>query len=192
MTEEAFNQSFAKQIGDIGLIVTPIMAAVFFTLLLLTGNTMAQAVRERVPELAVLKTIGFSNRSVLVLVLAEALLLCLFGGVVGMSIATLLGAMVSKGTGGHPATVAVKGPWAPDTRMYLPYLSRYLIVEDLCASCMNDWIDVWAGGAGKPKSSVLPCQDALYHRGPRDPSGRVEVEIDPPSWYPVVNAWSLC
>jgi putative ABC transport system permease protein len=64
-TEEAFNQSFAKQIGDIGLIVTAIMGAVFFTLLLLTGNTMALAVRERIPELAVLKTIGFSDRSVL-------------------------------------------------------------------------------------------------------------------------------
>ena len=56
-TEAAFNQSFAKQFADIGLIVTAIMGAVFFTLLLLTGNTMAQAVRERIPELAVLKTI---------------------------------------------------------------------------------------------------------------------------------------
>ena len=54
--KQAFNQSFAKQFADIGLIVTAIMGAVFFTLLLLTGNTMAQAVRERIPELAVLKT----------------------------------------------------------------------------------------------------------------------------------------
>src|SRR3546814_2738779 len=64
-TEQAFNQSFMKQFADIVLIVTAIMGAVFFTLLLLTGNTMAQAVRERIPELAVLKTIGFSNRAVL-------------------------------------------------------------------------------------------------------------------------------
>ena len=56
------------------------MGAVFFTLLLLTGNTMAQAVRERIPELAVLKTIGFSNRSVLWLVLAESVLLIVLGG----------------------------------------------------------------------------------------------------------------
>ena len=89
MSEEAFNQSFAKQIGDIGLIVTAIMAAVFFTLLLLTGNTMAQAVRERIPELAVLKTIGFSNRSVLLLVLAEAVLLVAVGAVVGLALAPL-------------------------------------------------------------------------------------------------------
>ena len=74
-TEQAFNQAFFKQIGDIGLIVTAVMSAVFFTLLLLAGNTMAQAVRERIPELAVLKTIGFSNRSVLWLVLMESIVL---------------------------------------------------------------------------------------------------------------------
>ena len=88
-TEEAFNQAFVKQIGDIGLIVTAIMAAVFFTLLLLTGNTMAQAVRERIPELAVLKTIGFSNRSVLLLVLGEAVLLVGIGAVLGLALAPL-------------------------------------------------------------------------------------------------------
>ena len=86
-TEQAFNQAFAKQFADIGLIVTAIMAAVFFTLLLLTGNTMAQAVRERIPELAVLKTIGFTNRSVLVLVLAESVLLVVLGGLIGLGLA---------------------------------------------------------------------------------------------------------
>jgi putative ABC transport system permease protein len=107
-TEEAFNQSFAKQIGDIGLIVTAIMGAVFFTLLLLTGNTMAQAVRERIPELAVLKTIGFSNRSVLWLVLAESMLLVLLGGLIGLGLAPLAMSAVSAGSGGFiqlPGTV---------------------------------------------------------------------------------------
>jgi putative ABC transport system permease protein len=99
-TANAFNASFAKQIGNIGLIVEAIMAAVFFTLILLTGNTMAQAVRERIPELAVLKTIGFSNRSVLALVLAEAILLLLIGGVVGMAIASVLAPALAKGSGG--------------------------------------------------------------------------------------------
>ncbi|HSS05923.1 MAG TPA: ABC transporter permease, partial [Rhodanobacteraceae bacterium] len=82
-TEQAWNLAFVKQLGDIGLIVGAIMAAVFFTLILLTGNTMAQAVRERIPELAVLKTIGFSNKSVLGLVLAEAVMLIVLGGVLG-------------------------------------------------------------------------------------------------------------
>jgi putative ABC transport system permease protein len=99
-TEQAFNQSFFKQIGDIGLIVTAIMSAVFFTLLLLAGNTMAQAVRERIPELAVLKTIGFSNRSVLWLVLIEAIVLIVVGGAIGLAIATAVMPAVSAMSGG--------------------------------------------------------------------------------------------
>ncbi|MFT3897215.1 MAG: FtsX-like permease family protein [Thermomonas sp.] len=99
-TEEAFNQAFIKQIGDIGLIVTSIMGAVFFTLLLLTGNTMAQAVRERIPELAVLKTIGFSNRSVLMLVLGESLLLVAIGGVLGLLFAPVAMQLAVKLSGG--------------------------------------------------------------------------------------------
>jgi hypothetical protein len=60
-TEKEFAQSFIKQQGDISFIVTSILGAVFFTLLFLTGNTMMQSVRERVPELAVLKTLGFTD-----------------------------------------------------------------------------------------------------------------------------------
>ncbi len=83
-SESAFQAAFVGQFADIGLIVGGIMAAVFFTLILLTGNTMAQAVRERIPELAILKTIGFSNRSVLSLVLAESVVLLALGGAVGL------------------------------------------------------------------------------------------------------------
>ena len=89
-TANAFTASFLSQLANIGLIVTGIMAAVFFTLILLTGNTMAQAVRERIPEIAVLKTIGFTNRSVLSLVLAEAVLLVVIGGVIGMLLAMMV------------------------------------------------------------------------------------------------------
>ena len=100
-TEKDFNVGFIKQIGDIGLIVRWILFAVFFTLLLVVGNTMAQSVRERVPELAVLKTLGFSDGSVLGFVLAEAGALCLIGGLIGMGLATMLGAGIEKGTGGQ-------------------------------------------------------------------------------------------
>ncbi|MGO8856927.1 MAG: ABC transporter permease [Steroidobacteraceae bacterium] len=86
-SEQAFTAAFAGQFGDIGLIVGAIIGAVFFTLVLLTGNTMAQAVRERVPELAILKTLGFTNRGVLALVLAESVLLLVLGGVVGLALA---------------------------------------------------------------------------------------------------------
>ncbi|MUV13469.1 ABC transporter permease [Noviluteimonas gilva] len=99
-TEEAFNQAFIKQIADIGMIVSGIMGAVFFTLLLLTGNTMAQAVRERIPELAVLKTIGFTNRSVLMLVLGESVLLVAIGAVIGLALAPLAMIATTKGSGG--------------------------------------------------------------------------------------------
>ncbi len=89
-TESAFQQAFIKQFADIGMIVTSIMAAVFFTLLLLTGNTMAQAVRERVPELATLKTLGFKDGTMLGLVMVESVLLIGLGGGIGMGLAALL------------------------------------------------------------------------------------------------------
>ncbi|QWP78347.1 ABC transporter permease [Lysobacter sp. K5869] len=99
-TEAASAANWMKQMADIGLIVGSIMGAVFFTLVLLTGNTMAQAVRERTSELAVLKTIGFPDRSVLTLVLAESVLLLLIGGVIGVGLAGLLGPIVSAGSRG--------------------------------------------------------------------------------------------
>ena len=99
-TEQAFNQSFLKQFADIGFIVTAIMGAVFFTLLLLTGNTMAQAVRERIPELAVLKTLGFTNGTVLALVLVESVLLVVLGGLIGMGLAAIIVPVLGAVTGG--------------------------------------------------------------------------------------------
>jgi putative ABC transport system permease protein len=89
-TEAAFAQSFAKQFGNIALIVTLIMGAVFFTLLLVSGNTMSQSVRERISELAVLKTLGFSDRSVLGVVLSESVLIMLIGGLFGLGIGWLV------------------------------------------------------------------------------------------------------
>ena len=82
-TEAEFARQFANQIGNIGLMMGGILGAVFFTIILLTGNTMAQAFRERVPELAVLKTLGFSDARVSLLVLGEAVLLTLVGGAIG-------------------------------------------------------------------------------------------------------------
>ncbi len=99
-TESAFQQAFAKQFADIGLIVTAIMGAVFFTLLLLTGNTMAQAVRERIPELATLKTLGFTDGTVLVLVMVESVLLVVIGGLLGLGLASALMPGVSAASGG--------------------------------------------------------------------------------------------
>jgi putative ABC transport system permease protein len=81
-----FALAFIKQLGDIGFIIRAILGAVFFTLLFLTGNTMMQSVRERIPELAVLKTLGYSNSQVLGLVLSESLLLCVLAAVAGLGL----------------------------------------------------------------------------------------------------------
>ena len=88
--EGAFLQAFANQIGDVGFIMVSIVAAVFFTILLVAGNTMAYAVRERTNELAVLKAIGFTDRDVLGLVLAESFVLVLIGGGAGLALAWFL------------------------------------------------------------------------------------------------------
>ena len=88
-TEKAFLQAFANQIGDIGLIIRGIVTAVFFTILLVAANTMAQAVRERTSELAVLKTLGFSDGLVLTLVLLESCAIAIIGGTIGLGMAWL-------------------------------------------------------------------------------------------------------
>jgi putative ABC transport system permease protein len=93
-TEKGFIDGFAKQVGDIGSIMIAILVAVLFTILLVVGNTMAQAVRERTGELAVLKTLGFSNAKVLALVLAESLSIAGVGGGLGLATAW---AIVSRG-----------------------------------------------------------------------------------------------
>ena len=88
--EAAFAQAWAKQIGNIALMCAAILGAVFFTILLVTGNTMSQAVRERTGEIGVLKALGFTGGQVLFLVLAESCLVAVLGGAIGLGLAMLL------------------------------------------------------------------------------------------------------
>jgi putative ABC transport system permease protein len=88
-TEKALASDFAKQFGNIEFLIVSIGAVVFFTLLLVTGNTMAIAVRERIGELAVLKAVGFSDRFVMFFVLGESLLIAAIGGVLGLGLCKL-------------------------------------------------------------------------------------------------------
>jgi putative ABC transport system permease protein len=90
-SERAMAQSFVNQVGNIGAILRAIVTAVFFTMLLVTANTMAQSVRERTNEIGVLKTLGFTNGGVLGLVLAEAVLITVIGGALGLAGAWWLG-----------------------------------------------------------------------------------------------------
>jgi putative ABC transport system permease protein len=95
-TERAFMQNFANQMGNIGALVTAVAAAVFFTMLLVTANTMGQSIRERINELAVMKTLGFSSFSVTALVFGEALLVTALGGAIGLGLAAMLSGAMQK------------------------------------------------------------------------------------------------
>ena len=88
-SEQAFAQGWINQIGNVGAIITAVVSAVFFTMLLVTANTMAQAIRERTSELAVMKTLGFRGAQVLALVLAESVLITVLGGAIGLALSTV-------------------------------------------------------------------------------------------------------
>ena len=98
-TEKAFNKAFAAQLGNIALIVALVVGAAFATILLIVGNTMAMAVRERTREIGVLKTLGFSGARILRLVLGESVLLALLGGLPGIALATLFAAAMETSVG---------------------------------------------------------------------------------------------
>jgi putative ABC transport system permease protein len=100
-----------QRIADIDLIVGGIIGAVFFALLLATGALMMQSIRERVPELAVLKTLGFSDGLVMTLILVEAVLFCVFSAMVGLGLAAVIlpAAKSVIGLTSMPAIVFVAG-----------------------------------------------------------------------------------
>jgi putative ABC transport system permease protein len=106
-SEKTWVGDFAKQVGNIGAILSAVAFAVFFTMLLVTANTMAQSVRERTSELGVMKTLGFSNGAVTRMVLGEALLLTVAGGLVGLALAFVV-------SGGMRAALSA---WLPFIRI---------------------------------------------------------------------------
>jgi putative ABC transport system permease protein len=95
-TEKAFIQGFANQMGNIGALLTGIAGAVFFTMLLVTANTMGQSIRERLNEIGVMKTLGYSNASVTGLVLGEAVLVTALGGAIGLLLAWLFSTAIGS------------------------------------------------------------------------------------------------
>ena len=99
-TESAFAAGWVKQFGNIQFLIVSIGSVVFFTLLLVTGNTMAISVRERTAELAVLKAIGFSDRSILFFVLGESLAIALIGGVLGLLLAAMVVPLLGQALSG--------------------------------------------------------------------------------------------
>jgi putative ABC transport system permease protein len=98
--EDDYARQFANQLGDMGAITSLILAAVFFTIILLTANVTSLSFRERVPELAVMKTIGFQDGFVGGLVMAEAVLICLLGAAGGVCLALLVAPVLNAQLGG--------------------------------------------------------------------------------------------
>jgi putative ABC transport system permease protein len=92
--------AFVKQRGDIAFVLHAILGAVFFALLFLTGNTMMQSMRERIPELAVLKTLGFTDQKVFALLIAESLFLCVSAALLGLGLSYTLLPIIQTGLQG--------------------------------------------------------------------------------------------
>lgn len=109
MNEKEYLASQLRQVGDVQLFVNSIIGAVLFTLLFLAGNTMSQSVRDRVPEFGVLKTLGFSDASVWLLVVIEAIVLCVVAAAIGLTIAAWVFPRVftSLGLGPIPLSIGV-------------------------------------------------------------------------------------
>ncbi|MFQ5534584.1 MAG: ABC transporter permease [Sphingomonadales bacterium] len=106
-TEKAFNQAFIEQFGNISFVVASVVSAAFFTILLIAGNTMMLALRERTNEIAVMKALGFQNPAIFGLVLAESLLLALVGGLPGTAAAWLIVEGIRDSVGGFLPTIVV-------------------------------------------------------------------------------------
>lgn len=106
-TEKAFNKAFLEQFGNIGFVVTSVVSAAFFTILLIAGNTMMLALRERTPEIAVMKVLGFSSPTILLLVLAESVLLVLIGGLPGLAAAWAMIIAVKAALAGILGSIAL-------------------------------------------------------------------------------------
>src|SRR5262249_25498172 len=96
-----------KSIGDIALVINAIVGAIFFALLFSVGAVMSQSIRERIPELAVLKTLGFTDGGVLWLLLAETLTFCIFSAAIGLAISELLFPVVRSTIGFKAAAGAI-------------------------------------------------------------------------------------
>jgi putative ABC transport system permease protein len=106
-TEKAFNKAFVAQLGNIALIVGLVVGAAFVTILMIVGNTLIMALRERTREIGVLKTLGFPAGRILRLVLGESLLLAFLGGIPGLGFAVLVAMGLSESPGNFVPKVAI-------------------------------------------------------------------------------------
>ena len=121
-TEKAFNKAFLEQIGNIGLIIFGVVFMAFFTILIVVGNTMVLAIRERTNEIAVLKTLGFTSMRIFNMVLAESLLLAFIGGLLGLTAAHLIVQAMSDQLAKFLPNIAVDQGVVVQALMYMTLL----------------------------------------------------------------------
>jgi putative ABC transport system permease protein len=133
-TEQAFLLSFVSMLGNVKLFLVSICAAVMFTILLVSGNTMAMSVRERVREVGVLKTLGFTGGNILFIILGEACAISIAGGVIGFLLSTVLVGGVQK----SPA-----GMFLPPIQRFDPSVASACILVALGIGMVSSFIPAW-------------------------------------------------
>jgi len=133
-TEQAFMLSFVSMLGNVKLFLLSICAAVMFTILLVSGNTMAMSVRERVREVGVLKTLGFTGGNILFIILGEACAISIAGGAIGFLLSTLLTGSVQK----SPA-----GMFLPPIQRFDPAVASACILVALGIGFISSFIPAW-------------------------------------------------
>jgi putative ABC transport system permease protein len=109
--EKVFNKAFIEQIGNLSLILTSVILAAFFVILVIVGNSMILSIRERTAEIGVMKTLGFSSARIFRMVLAESLLLALLGGVLGVLASAPLVSLVNAAPIELPTLVLGSAVW---------------------------------------------------------------------------------
>ena len=134
-TEQAFMLSFVAMLGNVKLFLVSICAAVMFTILLVSGNTMAMSVRERVREVGVLKTLGFTGGNILVIILGEACAISVAGGAIGFLLSTFL-------TGGVQKSPA--GMFLPPIQRFDPSVAAACILVALAIGLVSSFVPAWS------------------------------------------------
>ena len=133
-TEQAFLLSFVSMLGNVKMFLVSICAAVMFTILLVSGNTMAMSVRERVREVGVLKTLGFTGGNILFIILCEACAISIAGGAIGFLLSTFLTTGVQK----SPA-----GMFLPPIQRFDPSVASVCIGVALVIGLVSSFIPAW-------------------------------------------------
>jgi putative ABC transport system permease protein len=133
-TEQAFLLSFVSMLGNVKLFLIAICGAVMFTILLVSGNTMAMSVRERVREVGVLKTLGFTGGNILFIILGEACVISIAGGAIGFLLSTFLVGGVQK----SPA-----GMFLPPIRRFDPAVGSVCVLVALGIGLVSSFIPAW-------------------------------------------------